>query len=213
MTWSLSKSRALVIVTILAATLLSLSPVVSQAQVYGVWSNPTPVPKGQWLAGGNFLVGDLVGIMGQVRSGINEKTDFGVQLGIPDFDLDFGIGGDVRYLVMPASDSFPMDLVLNGALGYTMGPIDVLDIDFGGIVGKGIPMESGYTITPYGALMFAIGRASAQGFSNTDFDVHFRGGADFAVNELFTLNGELQLSSRSNSLYFAFGAAYRFGDI
>jgi len=234
MAWSRSKSLAVLIVSFATACCLLTSAGESHAQVWGVWSDPTPVAQGSWKASGHFLAGDLVGLMGQVRGGINERADFGVQVGMPDFDFDFAFAGDLRYLIMPTSDTFPMDLTACGAFGWmTMGnsaggysaDVTLLDIAFGVIASKSIDTQGGLTFVPYGSFMIDIGKFSVDTPSgltpiqqqawdqsgagdNTETDINFRGGVDFPVNDQLSVNGELNFSTRDNYIYLTFGAGF-----
>lgn len=218
---------ALPILTIVLAVacLLAIGTGSARAQVWGVWSNPAPTASGSWYASGHFLAGDLVGLMGQVRTGLGEQADLGVQIGIPDFDTDFAVAGDVRYLALPSSESLPLDLAVDGAVGWFKigGPSDAtqLDIDFGAIVSSPIDLENGMGLVPYGSFVIAIAHRSIdvpkgvvvpQGVSTSDTttDAHFRGGVDLAVNEQLSVNGELNVSTRDSAIYVSFGGGYHF---
>ncbi len=196
----------------------------AHAQVWGVWGDPAPTPSGSWFSSAHFLVGDVVGIMGQARFPLGGPADIGVQVGIPDFDdSNFAFAADYRHLFLPASDDFPVDIAFDGAFGLI--DLDfgkIWDFDFGAIVSKSIASSTGQRFVPYGSLMIAIGRLSTDsrtfqgpfgtvnvgGASSTDTDVNFRFGLAVPLEDKgVTLNGELHASSRDiTNIYFSFGA-------
>jgi hypothetical protein len=205
----------------LAGVCLVVAAGSAEAQVFGVWSNPRPVASDAWVASGHFLLGEPIGLMGQVRTGLDERSDVGIQLGIPDFDLiDFAVAGDYRYLLSEAGESLPMDMLLDVAFGWQTGDFwDVVDFDFGAIFTKDMQTSGGTSYTPYGSLMFAIGRFSVDvpeipgipgvfegSASDTEFDINLRGGVAVPFDQ-FDLNAELNISSREEFIFFTVGAS------
>ena len=202
---------------VILAALLVIGGLVSavpgtHAQTYGVWGDPTPLPQGEKTVGGNLLLGNLVGIMGQARFGVMPDGDIGVQLGIPDFDFDFTLAGDWRQSVARASDTMPVDITVNIALGWLRAfGSNGIDFDFGAVFSKELATAGGQAFTPYGGLMIAIGYVSGAGtIGGADYDVHFRGGVQVPVQNTLGVNAEFQFSSRSNSAYLTLGATYGF---
>jgi hypothetical protein len=205
------------------------------AQVYGIWSNPMHQEVGTYLASGHLLVGDLTGFMGQFRTGVGEKVDIGARLGLPDFDFDFGFGADVRYQIMPESETFPMNLAADAGFGWaTVGEGDAdltfFDIVFGVIGSREVTTQTGFVLVPYATFLFDIKRVSADvgqfDASDTQFGVHFGFGTDIPVNEMISVNGEIGIVTNggaafgvqgtnavvdSDTAFFAvFGAGYHF---
>jgi hypothetical protein len=227
----MSASKSILVVS-MALAMLSVASGPVLAQVYGVWSNPTPQAMGTYTASGHLLLGDLTGLMGQIRTGVGDKMDVGLRLGFPDFDFDFGLAGDIHYRVMPASESLPMDLTATGGLGWTTlgeGSVDLsyLDVVFGMIASREVTTQTGFTLVPYGILQFDIRRVSVDvgsvSASDSEFGVHFGFGADVPVNEVLSVNGELAIITNGASaigfqgeavsdtaVFLVLGAGYHF---
>lgn len=209
---------------IVMAVLLTLTPAAGWAQVFGTWAPAVPYAPDSYHAGAFLLVGEPLGLMGQFRTGIDQNWDIGIQLGFPDFDRGdetvFGLGGDVKYLILPDEEGeggFPMDLALDFAFGWQhVQDFNLVDFDFGGVVSKSVTTDGGTTLIPYGALMLAIGRASFDvppGFvgdsSDTELDINVRLGLDYPASSDLELLGELNLSSRDETLALALGLMAR----
>jgi hypothetical protein len=200
--------------TVLAAVTIVL-PTTARAQVWGNWSNPIPNPTGGHQVGGHLLLGDLTGWMGEFRTGLGERFDVGGQIGWPDFDGTFGVGGDARFLFMPESDSLPLNLIANFGIGYfdVGSNASTLDFAFGVLAAKPIELSSGYQMVPHGGFLIDVGRIKAGDASATKTGVVFRGGAEFYLNQELAFNGELDINSRgSTAVYVSLGATYYFGD-
>ncbi len=216
-----SKRQMLLIVTVAVAFGLMTTAGAPRAQIWGVWSNPALTAPGEKHVSAHLLVGDLTGVMGHGRMGLNEKADLGVQVGIPDFDwFDFAIAGDLRYGVLSTADAYPVDMSAVGAFGYTKAEFSsVLDFGVGAIVSKAIETQGGLIFSPFGSLMIDFAKASVDeqviatpignqtvgGGSDTQTDVQFRGGVYFPLNEQVWLNGELNLGSRDEGFYLTLG--------
>jgi hypothetical protein len=199
----------------LAGAAIILAPAGARAQVLGTWSTAVPAAPDEFRAGGFLLLGEPIGVVGNVRTGIGDNWDIGIQLGFPDFDFGgntlFGIAGDVKYLLVPESVDFPVDFAGDVAFGYQhAGDLDIVDFDFGAVMSKELVTTGGTTLIPYGSVMFAIGRFSFDSdvlgsVSDTEFDIHVRGGLAWPFREDVDFHGELNLSSRDETLAIHLG--------
>lgn len=208
---------------------VALVPAAARAQVLGTWATAIPYAGDEMVAGGFFLAGEPIGVIGQFRTGIADKMDVGVQLGVPNFDLAndtvLGLAGDAKYLILPEKGSFPLDLAVDGAFGFQHADkLTLVDFDFGGVASKKFVTSGGRTLVPYGSLMFAIGHASVdvkrpanlpadQKFdehpSNTDLDVNVRVGLDWPFRPGYEAMSEVNLSSRDETIAISFGLMTR----
>ena len=204
---------------------VALVPATARAQVLGTWATAIPYAGDEMVAGGFFLVGEPIGIVGQFRTGIADKMDVGVQLGVPNFDLAndtvIGLAGDTKYLILPEKGNFPLDLAVDGAFGYQHADkLTLVDFDFGAVASKKFVTSGGRTLVPYGSLMFAVGHASVDRpknlpenvkfeRSNTDLDVNVRVGLDWPFRPGYEAMSEVNLSSRDETLAISFGLMTR----
>ena len=204
---------------------VAFAPLAARAQVLGTWATATPYAGDEMVAGGFFLAGEPIGVIAQFRTGIADKMDVGIQLGVPNFDLAndtvIGIAGDAKYLILPEKGNFPLDLAVDGAFGYQRtDKLTLVDFDFGGVASKKFVTSGGKTLVPYGSLMFAIGHASVDRpknlpesvkfeSSNTDLDVNVRVGLDWPFRPSYEAMTEINLSSRDETIAISFGLMTR----
>ncbi len=205
--------------TVIAVTAgIVLAPTAAHAQVFGAWAPAVPYPTDSYHAGAFVLIGEPFGLVGQLRTGIDQNWDVGVQLGFPDFDRGnstvFGVAGDVKYLILPEkSGEFPLDMALDVAFGLQhVEDFNLVDFDFGAVASKTTTTSGGTTLIPYGSLMMAIGHASidlppgVQGdASDTDLDVNVRFGLDYPMTSDLEFLSELNVSSRDETIALALG--------
>jgi hypothetical protein len=222
--------RAILIalVLLIGATSL-LAPTAARAQVLGTWGTAVPYAPDEIAIGAFLLVGEPIGLVGQFRTGVGDNWDIGVQAGFPDFDAPgentlYGITGDLKYLILPESVDFPLDMSVDVAFGYQHAGgdgvgVDIVDFDFGAVVSKEMQTSGGKTLTPYGSVMFAIANFDVdfeppEGVppgliddpgSDTEFDINVRGGIEYPLRPDLDFLAELNLSSRDETLAISFG--------
>ncbi len=194
-----------------AISLLLMIPAAAPAQVLGTWSTAVPYGKDDFVLGGFLLLGEPIGIVAQMRTGVSDNTDIGVQIGFPDLDYGnetlFGLTGDVKHRFFRASNDFPVDLAGDFAFGWQhAGDLDLIDFDFGPVASKAFTTSGGTTLIPYGAIMFMIGNAN----DDTDLDVNVRFGLDYPFSSKHEFLTELNLGSRSETISISGGIAFRF---
>ena len=143
------RSRASCLGLAVAAVVI-LSGVLSSsalAQVLGTWQTAVTEPPDVFKIGGFLILGEPIGLVGQLRSGLSSKLDFGIQVGFPDFTDEtlFGIAGDTKVmLVQEEGGDFPVDLSADFAFGYqTADPFNIVDLDLGLIGSKRVITDGG----------------------------------------------------------------------
>lgn len=198
-------------VSIAALALAALVPAGVGAQTLGTWSTAVPYGENDYALGGFVLLGEPIGLVGHFRTGIAPRTDIGIQIGFPDFDLGdetlFGVAGDVKHLFFPETGEFPLDLAGDLAFGYQhAGDFDLIDFDFGPIASKKVTTSGGTVLIPYSALMFMVGNVE----DDTDLDVQVRFGLDYPFATGYELLTELNLGSREETISFSAGVTATF---
>lgn len=186
----------------------ALAPAPAVAQTLGTWSTAVPYGENDYTLGGFVLLGEPIGLVGQFRTGIGARTDIGIQLGFPDFDLYdytlFGVAGDVKHLFFPETAEFPLDLAGDVAFGYQhAGDLDLIDFDFGPVASKKVTTSGGKVLIPYSAVMFMIGNVE----DDTELDVQVRFGLDYAFKTGYEFLTELNLGSRDETISISAGVA------
>jgi hypothetical protein len=174
----------------------------------GTWQTAITEPPDVWKAGAFLIIGEPIGLVGQLRTGIDTNWDVGFQFGFPDFDDDtvFGIAGDTKFLFHKDSSEFPLDVSGDIAFGYqTDGDFDLVDFDLGAIGSHKITTSGGEVITPYGAIILAIGHAN----DDTELDVHVRPGLEWVISSTVNFLGELNLSSRDETIAISAGLMFK----
>ena len=177
------------------AVLLSTT---ASAQFTGHLSTAETVLKSQSNAGGFVgIYEDGLGVVGQYRRGIGGYSDFGIKLGIVDFDAQDGNGMvialDTKYQIMEVRIQDPVDLSVGGKIEF--GLFEHYNImSFGGFLTGSHPilLRSGRAVTPYGMVILRVDRVDHDEFdSDSDFKI------------ALTLGSKLELSS-SSSVYTEF---------
>jgi len=197
-----------VAIGLILSALTALLPAKAAAQVLGTWQTALTEPEDVWRAGGFLIIGEPIGLVGQVRTGLGPKWDLGIQGGFPDFtdDTIYGIAGDTKFLVHKDNSNFPLDVSGDVAFGYqTDGDFDLVDFDFGLIGSKKMQTDGGEVISPYGAIIIAIGHAN----DDTEVDVHVRPGVEWQMTPVTNLLGELNLSSRDETIAISIGFMFK----
>ena len=186
----------------------------ARAQVFGTWQTALTEPPDVFKVGGFLILGEPIGLVGQMRSGLSSKWDFGIQVGFPDFTDEtlFGIAGDTKVnLVLEEGGDFPVDLSADFAFGYQHADnFSIVDFDLGLIGSKRYITDSGKILTPYAGLIFAIGSFDPEGGDgDTELDVHVRPGIEWAYSETLNILGELNLSSRDETIAISGGVMFK----
>jgi hypothetical protein len=75
----------------------------------------------------------------------------------------------------------------------------------GAIGSHKITTSGGEVITPYGAIILAIGHAN----DDTELDVHVRPGLEWVISSTANFLGELNLSSRDETIAISAGLMFK----
>jgi hypothetical protein len=197
-----------VAIGLILTALTALLPVEARAQVLGTWQTAITEPEDAWRAGAFLILGEPIGLVGQLRTGLGSNWDLGIQGGFPDFtdDTIYGIAGDTKFLLHKDNSNFPLDVSGDVAFGYqTNGDFDLVDFDFGVIGSKKLTTDGGEVISPYGAIIIAVGHAN----DDTEVDVHVRPGLEWMMTSVTNLLVELNLSSRDETIAISAGFMFK----
>jgi len=197
-----------------AVILCGVAPSPAGAQVFGTWQTALTEPPDVFKLGGFLILGEPIGLVGQLRSGLSSKWDFGVQVGFPDFtdQTIFGIAGDTKVkLAEEEGGDFPVDLAADFAFGYqTADEASLVDLDLGLIGSKRYITDGGDILSPYAGLIFAIGHFDAENSDgDTELDVHVRPGLEWQYSPSVSILGELNLSSRDETIAISGGVMFQ----
>ncbi len=181
------------------------------AQYSGQISTAVTTPEGASRVSAYAGIYDgALGILGQYRYGVNRDVDFGVKLGILDFDSpinDAGIdlAGDFKYRLLQRDLRDPFDLSLGGAADFmAVSGLHIFSIGFNAIGSYDIKLHSGHNLVPYGRLNLRVQRESPErGDSNTDFEIGLNLGTSFELSKSTRAFGEFQFDDPF-AFYFGF---------
>jgi len=167
-------------------TALLLVVVPASAQVYYMFPGAQTVADNEAAVGGAVgFADDLFRMVGYGRFNMNPKSDLGVEIVIDVNNSNgrFGAGADYKYFILPADESFPLDLAVQGGLGFETGnSFTNFNIPLGGILSKDLKTQGGTTIVPYGGLYMVISHFSSDFFDDTDVDLELRFGSSFQIS-------------------------------
>ncbi len=99
------------------------------------------------------------------RFNLARVSDFGVQIGIDRSceETFYGGGVDLKIIVLERAPRLPIDVALDASVGSLMNDSGGRFIfDFGILVSGAIPLASGRSIEPYGALLARVEELDAQ---------------------------------------------------
>lgn len=167
------------------------------------------------ISGGAVINDDVNGFGGRVSFAPAQGLTLFGDVGILDWDtsgVDNGLavqGGGLFTLPV----DLPVDLAVRGTVGMTKtdiksgGDISTFDIGGGLLVSKAFD-----AITPYGyiGLQYTDAEVDTDGYgksSDDDTELAIGGGVSFALNEQFSLYGEMIYI---DDPFFGFGARFRF---
>ena len=184
---------------ILALGLLTAGP--ARAQVYGQYTPAEILPMNARLFGAYIdFSEDVVGAVGQLRLSFYPNVDFGFQGGLTRLDLGptskttLRLGGDVRFGAANASETFPVDVAVGGALGVETGDdYSVLRLGPSAVASRSFRLSENVGITPFAGAMLAFASVDAGPANETDFSVPLRFGAELRALPGMRITAELQL--------------------
>ena len=187
---------------ILTVIILLLACSTTYAQVFYQYPGaPTVEPKhvdvGTYLSGGD----DLFRWGGYGRIGIARYWDVGIEGLVESFSSDWrgGLGGDIRYQLLPTTDKLPFDLSADAGFGFASGNgVTIYQAPLGAVISSPLKTENGTVITPYLGVYAAFVRtkievSGASDVTDTDVEALLRGGASIRFGEQLEIFGTLQL--------------------
>jgi hypothetical protein len=186
----------------LAALLaLALAPVPAQAQVFGQFSGGSLLPMGKNAIGGYVELSDnLIGVLGQVRSSFQEKTDFGFQGGVGIYDRSGNnvtavrLGADFRMLARPRDERVKVDLVFGAGIGVETGDdLNILRLGpslIAGMPAGGTPDAPRFR--PFGGIEMLFNREQVGDENRSGLTMPVHLGTEWMVAPGVKLYGELQ---------------------
>jgi len=185
-------ARFLAFVSIVA---LGLAPSAAHAQVFGQFSGSSMLPMGKNQIGGFVEISsNLIGLMGQVRSSFQEKTDFGFQGGVGIYDRSGNnvtavrLGADMRWLVRPRDERVKFDMVVGGGIGVETG--DNLNIlRLGPSLMAGMPAGK---FRPFGGVEMLFNREQVDNDNRSGITVPIHLGSEWNVAGGVKIYAELQ---------------------
>jgi len=87
----------------------------------------------------------------------------------------WGAGMDYRYLIVPQSESTPVDIALQGGVGFQARSNFLhVRMPLGGMVSRDLLLKDGRKIVPYGGVYLTLGYTDYDVDTDTDVDVEMR---------------------------------------
>jgi hypothetical protein len=174
----------------------------AKATVFGQLTPADVTPVGGHQFGAYLNASEnIVGILAQLRLSFYDNVDFGFHGGLTRIDLagsdvtTLRIGGDLKFLAMRASESFPVDLAFGGAVGVEAGDdINILSLGPYVVASRTLAMGTNGGIVPYGG-MGVFFTQSDVGDAIDDNSVAFplRMGVEFRLAQELRIITELEI--------------------
>jgi hypothetical protein len=176
-------------------------PAAAHAQVFGQFSGGSILPMGKNEIGGYLELSDnLIGVLGQVRSSFQEKTDFGFQGGVGIYDRSGNnvtavrLGADFRMLARPRDERVKVDLVFGAGIGVETGDkLNILRLGPSLIAGwptGGTPEAPRFR--PFGGIELLFNREQVEDENRSGLTMPVHLGTEWTVATGVKLYGELQ---------------------
>lgn len=193
--------RFILAAALILAVLLAFAPAAG-AQVFGQFTGADVIAVNGHETGAYLVASDnVLGLLGQLRMSFYPGVDFGFQGGLSR--LQYGnsdrtlvrLGGDFKIATARASESFPVDLALGGAIGIeTSDNYHVLTIMPQAVASHAYPVGQSMSVTPYLGTGLSIRNVDAGPTKDNSLSVPLRLGADMRVMTGVRIAAELQLN-------------------
>jgi len=182
-----------------AALLAGFSP--ARAQVYGQFTGARTIPVNGHVFGGYLAASkNAIGVLTQLRLSFYPNIDFGFQGGFNKVDFagsdvtNLRLGTDVRMLVAQSSESFPVDLAIDGGLGVETGDnIHILSLGPSAVASRDLKVGGSLAIVPYAGVSLLYSSLDIGDRSDTDVSFPLRFGTEFVASPELRVTAELQL--------------------
>lgn len=197
--------KKLTITLVVMAVVLSLPGLLSAQYFMSQLSDARTIDDDAVVIGGGVSIfeNDVLGVGGNVRIGVMEGLEIGGRGGFINFSGGNGedhtgitIGGDIKYQIMDVAYGDAVDLAIGGGIEYYNYPADITVWMFGAntIVSYPVEFQGGQILSPFFRLNTRLDRASANGNSDTDFNLGFGFGAMFDITKMFGFFGEVNIT-------------------
>jgi opacity protein-like surface antigen len=194
------RSILLLAAGLLAAVACGGFPAPARAQVHGALSNARVVPVNSRLGGG-YLQFDKSSatLMGQLRLSFYPNLDFGFLGGLSRIDVNDNtrtsvrLGGDFRGQLATQNASFPVDVLLGGALGVeTADELTILSVGPQLTVSRALDLSGRWI--GYGGAALLLSRIELSSQSDNDISFPVRFGIEYDPNPYLRMLAEVQLA-------------------
>lgn len=193
----------------IAVVALLLFAASAHSQFLGQLETAPTLMRGDYSFGGYAGVyDDAFAIFAGFRSGIANYLDFGIRLGLLDYDRSYWgddesgivVGADLKYRLLETGIGDPLDLSLGGGMEFSsVEHFDRLALGGNAIISKDFSFESGRALSPYGRLNLRMERKSWETHAwheenhDTDLEIGLCLGVSLELSSNTSLVGELQL--------------------
>lgn len=150
----------------------------------------------------------------QWREGLSNSMHFSLEAGLLDrkgnSNMRIFAGGSLGSMLMNATDEQPLDILLTGGFGLSMGnSTTIFRIPVGASVGHTFELEDGMSLSPFVHPRVSLDMCSRCGLrSSSELSLNFDVGVDFRVNRQLSLRAAAMFSG---SDYLGNGDALGFG--
>jgi hypothetical protein len=193
---------------LVSVVVLLISTPFAHSQFLGQLETAPTLLRGNYSFGGYAGVyDDAFAISGGFRSGIADYMDFGLRLGMLNYEYDnrddesgILVGVDLKYRILETEIGDPLDLSMGG--GMEISSVENFTrLGLGGnlILSRDFCFENGRSISPYGRLNLRMERKSwthswgEEGRHDTDFEMGINLGLSLELTARTFLVGEIQL--------------------
>lgn len=192
--------RLLFAAACIASALFALAPAAG-AQAFGQFTGADVLPVNGHESGAYLIASDnVLGLLGQLRLSFYPGVDFGFQGGLSRLHYTGGdrtlvrLGTDFKVATARASETFPVDLALGGALGVeTSDDVHVLTLMPQAVASRAFPVGQSMNVTPFLGAGLSFRNVDAGPTHDNNFSVPLRMGADMRVMTGLRVTAELQV--------------------
>ena len=186
-------------------TLFLLAASAAHAQLPSTYTGAAILPVDNHVFGAYVPIStNAVGALAQLRLSFLTGVDFGFQGGLSRLDRSAGsktvirLGTDVKFAVAHASEGRPLDMAIGGGLGVFAGDhYNILTVGPTFVLSRTWQSGSG-SFTPYAGTGLAISTIDVGNFSDNDFAIPFRFGAEVGITPNARLVGEFTVKAGSS---------------
>ena len=217
-----------VLLTVAVVAALLLAPGDAAATFFGQVSTARILERNvQDVSGFVGLFDGATTFFGQVRRGIAQDLDGGVQFGFLDpdgGDVGMALGADLKFGLISGNVDKPLDLAIDARTAYfNLDRFSIFEVGASMVASYPFALSGGSELTPYGALNLRMERvsvdtgfrnaslalnrrAASNSISDTGLEIALMTGLKWEVSDLLDLLGELVID---DDLGFIFGVNFK----